>query len=112
MQDHFDLAEPVSAEGNALILQEAAQAGNDQLAGHDQRDHPRVQPCFLQPRARGHAVRQQEDIRAADEYLVHQRIQVASQRAGQPLSPGQVAIQRVGHDRQGKDDQTAQPAAK
>ena len=42
------------------------------------------------------STRQQEDERPADEHLVHERVEVAAQRAGQALLAGEVAVEPVG----------------
>src|SRR5438445_5995265 len=85
LQYHLDLAEPVGAKGDAAILQEAPQTGDNQFTGDDQGDHPGLQPT----RGRSSAWRlsngQEEDVSPADQHLVDKRIQVASQRAGEAL---------------------------
>ena len=55
------------------------------------------------------ADRQQANVDAAHQHLVHQRIEDAAQRARQILPAGEVAVKPVGEGGDDEDDQTPEP---
>ena len=102
---HLDLAQPVGAEL-------ARPASPDSCASSvmiSSRSTTTTSPSTASASRSAWPERQQEDEGAAHQHLVHQRVEVAAQGAGQSCSAGQVAVEPVGEGGHGEDDQAPRP---
>src|SRR5262249_20777881 len=85
LNERFELAGRLGAEGLALALEMAPEPLDQELAHDDRRDHPGVHARL--------GDREQVDERPGDDHLVDQRVELPSDRSVLAKQSGEVAVE-------------------
>ena len=97
LKDHLQLAGYLGGKITPLLLDEAADGGDEHFAPHDDNGHPRRD-------AAGGPFAREKDERAADDDLIDERIEDAAKLGHLAVLAGPPTVDPVGRSRDDEDD--------